>query len=137
MSKQELKLEEIFDLIALRVVVSSVANAITRLASSMTFGCPCPAASTTTLPRSSRTATNRFNIEGHRPDRRAARDPDPHQAMHRLADFGIMRTGTKKAKSKNAGDKNFEKKMSLLRQQLFDWQADAKEPGEFLRSVVS
>ena len=61
--------------------------------------------------------------------------------MHRTADFGIAahwqyKEGGSKGKVPGA-DKRFEKKMTLLRQQLFDWQSDAKEPGEFLRSVVS
>ncbi len=60
--------------------------------------------------------------------------------MHRTADFGIAAHWQYKeggSKKSPGCDKRFEKKMTLLRQQLFDWQSDAKEPGEFLRSVVS
>ncbi len=61
--------------------------------------------------------------------------------MHRTADFGIAahwqyKEGGATGKKRAAGDKGFDKKMTLLRQQLFDWQSDSKEPGEFLRSVV-
>jgi GTP pyrophosphokinase len=55
--------------------------------------------------------------------------------MHKTADFGIAAHWQyKEGKSQ---DKGFERKMSYLRQQLFDWQSDSKDASEFLRDVVS
>ncbi len=54
--------------------------------------------------------------------------------MHSTADFGIAAHW--QYKEGKAQDKGFERKMTFLRQQLFDWQSDAKDAGEFLRSVV-
>ena len=138
MSKQELKLEEIFDLIALRVVVSSIAECYHTLGIVHEIWMPVPGRFDDYIAKVKSNGYQSLHTKVVGPTGEPLEIQIRTEAMHRLADFGIAAHWQyKEGKARNAGDKNFEKKMSLLRQQLFDWQADAKEPGEFLRSVVS
>ncbi len=58
--------------------------------------------------------------------------------MHRIAEFGVAAHWAYKEKGEAArANADFDRKMTFLRQQLFDWQQDAKDSSEFLRSVVS
>lgn len=63
--------------------------------------------------------------------------------MHRTAEFGIAAHWQyKEGKVINARDGQeekdpFERKLTWLRQQLFDWQADNKNATEFLRNVIN
>jgi len=54
--------------------------------------------------------------------------------MHRTAEFGIAAHW--QYKEGKTADGQYERKLTWLRQQLFDWQADAKDDIEFLRSVT-
>lgn len=55
--------------------------------------------------------------------------------MHRVADFGIAAHWQYKEQMRSRDE--FERKLSWLRQQLFDWQSDSKDAGEFLHSVIN
>lgn len=55
--------------------------------------------------------------------------------MHRVAEFGIAAHWQYKEQMRSRDE--FERKMSWLRQQLFDWQTDSKDAGEFLHSVIN
>lgn len=55
--------------------------------------------------------------------------------MHRVADFGVAAHWQYKEQTRGRDD--FERKLSWLRQQLFDWQSDSKDAGEFLRSAIN
>jgi len=55
--------------------------------------------------------------------------------MHRVAEFGIAAHWQYKEQMQSRDE--FERKLSWLRQQLFDWQTDSKDAGEFLHSVIN
>src|SRR5947199_8409179 len=55
--------------------------------------------------------------------------------MHRTADFGIAAHWQYKEGARP--DRRFEEKLAWLRQQLFDWQSDARDATEFLRTVIN
>jgi len=55
--------------------------------------------------------------------------------MHRTAEFGIAAHW--QYKEGGGGKDGFDRKLSWLRQQLFDWQADSRDATEFLRSVIN
>lgn len=55
--------------------------------------------------------------------------------MHRVADFGVAAHWQYKERLR--GGDEFERKLSWLRQQLFDWQSDSRDAGEFLHSVIN
>ena len=59
--------------------------------------------------------------------------------MHRTSEFGVAAHWAYKEQGEGAraGQADFDRKMSFLRQQLFDWQQDAKNSTAFLNSVVS
>jgi GTP pyrophosphokinase len=53
--------------------------------------------------------------------------------MHRTAEFGVAAHVQYKEGGKTSDQ--FERRLSFLRQQMFDWQHDSKDPGEFLSNV--
>ncbi len=55
--------------------------------------------------------------------------------MHRTSEFGVAAHWQYKERMRS-GDE-FERKLSWLRQQLFDWQSDSPDAGEFLQSVAN
>jgi len=55
--------------------------------------------------------------------------------MHRVAEFGVAAHWQYKEQMRARDE--FERKLSWLRQQLFDWQSDSKDAGEFLHSVIN
>jgi len=55
--------------------------------------------------------------------------------MHQTAEFGIAAHW--QYKEGGSGGNGFDRKLSWLRQQLFDWQADNKNANDFLRAVVN
>jgi GTP pyrophosphokinase len=138
MSKQEIEIGEIYDLIALRVIVGSVAECYHALGVVHDLWMPVPGRFDDYIAKAKSNGYQSLHTKVIGPTGEPLEIQIRTVAMHRLADFGIAAHWQyKEGGAKNAGDKNFEKKMMVLRQQLFDWQADAKEPGEFLRSVVS
>lgn len=54
-------------------------------------------------------------------------------AMHRTADFGVAAHWRYKEGGKAD---SFERRLSAMRQQLFDWQNDTRDSQDFLRSVM-
>jgi guanosine-3',5'-bis(diphosphate) 3'-pyrophosphohydrolase len=138
MQKQELELADIYDLIALRVVVGSVAECYHALGVVHELWMPVPGRFDDYIAKTKSNGYQSLHTKVIGPTGEPLEIQIRTEAMHRLADFGIAAHWQyKEGGSKRAADKDFEKKMMVLRQQLFDWQADAKEPGEFLRAVVS
>ena len=55
--------------------------------------------------------------------------------MHRVADFGVAAHW--QYKENLSSQDEFQKKLSWLRQQLFDWQETSHDAGEFLSNVIN
>jgi GTP pyrophosphokinase len=126
---------EIYDLSALRIIVNTVADCYHALGVVHDQWMPIPDRFSDHIakPKSNMYQSLHTKVIGPRgePLEIQIRTWD----MHRMADFGIAAHWRYKEQA-GAGDE-FERKMSWLRQQLFDWQADMKEPNEFLRSVIN
>ena len=139
MQKQGLNLEEIFDQIALRVLVPTVAECYHALGVVHQVWIPLPGRFDDYIARAKSNGYQSLHTKVIGPSGEPLEIQIRTTEMHRTADFGIAAHWQYKeggGKKSPGADKRFEKKMTLLRQQLFDWQSDAKEPGEFLRSVV-
>ncbi len=141
MQKQTLDLGEIYDLIALRVIVPTVADCYHALGIVHQVWMPLPGRFDDYIAKTKSNGYQSLHTKVQGPNGEPLEIQIRTTEMHRTADFGIAahwqykEGGGGKSKGANA-DKRFDSKLTLLRQQLFDWQYDAKEPGEFLRSVV-
>ena len=138
MQKQDIDLDEVYDLIALRVIVNGVSECYHALGVVHDLWMPVPGRFDDYIAKAKSNGYQSLHTKVLGPTGEPLEIQIRTVEMHRLADFGIAAHWQyKEGRAKTSGDRGFEKKMSLLRQQLFDWQSDAKEPGEFLRSVVS
>ena len=140
MQKQGIDLGEVYDQIALRVIVPTVAECYHTLGIVHQVWMPLPGRFDDYIAKAKSNGYQSLHTKVIGPTGEPLEIQIRTTEMHRTADFGIAahwqyKEGGGKARTPGA-DKRFEKKMTLLRQQLFDWQSDAKEPGEFLRSVV-
>lgn len=138
MQKQELDISEIYDLIALRVIVPTVTDCYHTLGVVHDLWMPVPGRFDDYIAKTKSNGYQSLHTKVIGPTGEPLEIQIRTRDMHRLADFGIAAHWQyKEGGGRRGADKSFDKKMTLLRQQLFDWQSDVKEPGEFLRSVVS
>jgi GTP pyrophosphokinase len=140
MQKQGIDLAEVYDQIALRVIVPTVADCYHALGIVHQVWMPLPGRFDDYIAKAKSNGYQSLHTKVIGPAGEPLEIQIRTTEMHRTADFGIAahwqyKEGGGKGRVPGA-DKRFEQKMTLLRQQLFDWQSDAKEPGEFLRSVV-
>jgi guanosine-3',5'-bis(diphosphate) 3'-pyrophosphohydrolase len=134
MLKEEVDFSEIYDLSALRIIVDRVGDCYHALGLVHDLWMPIPERFSDYIakPKSNMYQSLHTKVIGPRGE------PLEVQIrtweMHRVAEFGVAAHWQYKERL-HSGDE-FEKKLSWLRQQLFDWQADAKDASEFLQTVV-
>ena len=137
MQKQDVAdITQIYDLIALRVLVPSVPECYHTLGVVHDLWLPVPGRFDDYIAKTKSNGYQSLHTKVLGPNNEPLEIQIRTRDMHRTADFGIAAHWQYKEGKPKGSDKSFDKKMTLLRQQLFDWQSDAKEPGEFLRSVV-
>ncbi len=137
MQKQELDIGQIYDLIALRVLVPTVPDCYHTLGIVHDLWLPVPGRFDDYIAKTKSNGYQSLHTKVLGPNGEPLEIQIRTTEMHRTADFGIAAHWQYKEGKSRGSDARFDKKLTLLRQQLFDWQSDAKEPGEFLRSVVS
>lgn len=134
MAKQEVDFRDIYDLIAIRIIVDTVAECYQALGVVHDLWMPIPERFDDYIgkPKSNMYQSLHTKVIGPKgePLEIQIRTRD----MHRTAEFGIAAHW--KYKEGGRPDDAFEKKLSWLRQQFFEWQADSKDADEFLRSVT-
>lgn len=134
MKQQDVDFSDIYDLAALRVIVGRVGECYHALGLVHDLWMPIPERFSDYIakPKSNMYQSLHTKVIGPRgePLEVQIRTWD----MHRVAEFGVAAHWQYKEK-KRSGDE-FERKLSWLRQQLFDWQADSKDSGEFLQNVI-
>ncbi|HOM71115.1 MAG TPA: bifunctional (p)ppGpp synthetase/guanosine-3',5'-bis(diphosphate) 3'-pyrophosphohydrolase, partial [Armatimonadota bacterium] len=134
MLREGVDFSEIYDLSALRVVVNTVSDCYHALGIVHDQWMPIPDRIDDYIanPKSNMYQSLHTKVIGPRgePLEIQIRTWD----MHRMAEFGIAAHWRYKEQSKPTDE--FERKMTWLRQQIFDWQADMKDSNEFLRSVI-
>lgn len=135
MLKQEVNFNDIYDLIALRIIVNTVADCYHALGIVHDQWMPIPERFDDYIakPKSNMYQSLHTKVIGPRGE------PVEIQIrtweMHRTSEFGIAAHW--QYKEGGAPDQQFEGKLSWLRQQLFDWQTDSKDDIEFLKSVTN
>jgi len=134
MIKQGIDINEVYDQIALRVVVSGVAECYHALGVVHDQWLPIPGRFDDYIAKPKSNGYQSLHTKVIGPVGQPVEVQIRTRDMHAVADFGIAAHWQYK---EGKGDEQFDRKMSFLRQQLFDWQSDARDAGEFLRGVVS
>jgi GTP pyrophosphokinase len=134
MLKNNVEFGEIFDLVALRIIVPTIPDCYYALGIVHELWMPIQNQFDDYIAKPKSNGYQSLHTKVYGPNDEPLEVQIRTREMHSLADFGIAAHWQyKEGKTK---DKHFDRKMSLLRQQLFDWQSDSKDAGEFLRSVV-
>lgn len=133
--RERIDYSEIYDLSAIRVIVNRVGDCYHVLGLVHDLWMPIPERFSDYIakPKSNMYQSLHTKVIGPRgePLEIQIRTWD----MHRVADFGVAAHWQYKEQMR--GRDEFERKLSWLRQQLFDWQSDSRDAGEFLHSVIN
>lgn len=135
MQREEVDFSEIYDLSALRIIVNRVGECYHVLGLVHDLWIPIPERFSDYIakPKSNMYQSLHTKVIGPRgePLEVQIRTWD----MHRVSEFGVAAHW--QYKERTGGGDEFERKLSWLRQQLFDWQTDSRDSGEFLSSVIN
>lgn len=132
MINQQKELGEIFDLMAVRVIVDNVKDCYGALGIIHTLWKPIPGRfkDYIAMPKQNMYQSIHTTVIGHKgePFEIQIRTWD----MHRTAEYGIAAHW--RYKEGKSGDKDFEKKLTWLRGML-EWQQDLRDAREFMESI--
>jgi GTP pyrophosphokinase len=141
MRKQEIDFDDIYDLIALRVITDTVAECYAALGTVHELFLPIPGKFDDYIAKPKSNLYQSLHTKVYGPRGEPLEVQIRTWEMHRLSEFGVAAHWAYKEKGEGAkaggGKNDFDRKLAFLRQQLFDWQADSKDSTGFLRSVVS
>ncbi len=133
-NKQELDFDQLFDLIAVRVLVDTVSECYHALGVVHELWLPIPGLFSDHIARPKPNMYQSLHTKVIGPRGEPVEIQIRTKEMHRTADFGIAAHW--QYKEGGRPDRRFEEKMTWLRQQLFDWQTDSTNDKDFLRAVV-
>ncbi len=137
MKKQDLDFAEIYDIVALRVIVNARPECYQALMVVSGLWPPIPGMYGDYIARSKSNLYQSLHLKVVGPRGKPLEVQIRTWDMHRTAEFGVAAHWAYKEKGEGGkASDQFERKLNWLRQQLFDWQADARDSGEFLRSVT-
>ncbi|MGV3719451.1 MAG: RelA/SpoT family protein, partial [Actinomycetota bacterium] len=134
LDKQELTLDQLYDLIAVRVIVNTVAECYHVLGVVHEVWLPIPGLFSDHIARPKPNMYQSLHTKVIGPRGEPIEIQIRTWEMHRTADFGIAAHWAYKEGGRP--DRRFEEKLTWMRQQLFDWQSDSSNDTEFMRSVV-
>lgn len=134
LKQQKLSLDELYDLVAVRVIVSTVEECYQVLGLVHHVWLPIPGLFSDHIARAKSNMYQSLHTKVIGPRGEPMEIQIRTSEMHRTADFGIAAHWAYKEGGRP--DRRFEEKLTWLRQQMFDWQNDSSSDTEFLRSVV-
>lgn len=157
MRQQELDYNQIYDLIAVRVIVGerrtgnelpevadtmerkSIADCYAALGIVHTVYMPIPGKFDDYIAKKKSNLYQSLHTKVFGPRGEPLEVQIRTWEMHRIAEFGVAAHWAYKEKGEGAraGAADFERKMLFLRQQLFDWDKENRESSDFLRNVAS
>jgi GTP diphosphokinase / guanosine-3',5'-bis(diphosphate) 3'-diphosphatase len=135
LKKQELTLDQLYDLVAVRVIVHSVPECYHVLGLVHEQWLPIPGLFSDHIARPKPNMYQSLHTKVIGPRGEPIEIQIRTWEMHRTADFGIAAHWNYK-EGVGRPDRRFEEKLTWLRQQFFDWQSDSSSDTEFMRSVV-
>ncbi|HEX2999704.1 MAG TPA: bifunctional (p)ppGpp synthetase/guanosine-3',5'-bis(diphosphate) 3'-pyrophosphohydrolase, partial [Armatimonadota bacterium] len=133
MQKQELDFSDLYDLMAIRIIVDTVEECYHALGVVHDLWVPIRDKFSDYIakPKPNNYQSLHTKIAG--PSGEPLEIQIRTWAMHRTADFGVAAHWRYKEGSK---EDSFERRLAAMRQQLFDWQKDTRNSQDFLRSVA-
>lgn len=134
MKSQGLEFSELYDLTGLRVIVPTRAECYQAFGVVSDLWTPIPGMFSDYIANSKSNMYQSIHVKVMGPMGRPLEVQIRTWEMHRTAEFGIAAHWQYKEGGKISDQ--FERRLSFLRQQMFDWQADSKDPNEFLRNVT-
>jgi GTP pyrophosphokinase len=134
LKKQEFSLDQLYDLIAVRVIVNTKEECYHVLGIVHEVWLPIPGLFSDHIARPKPNMYQSLHTKVIGPRGEPIEIQIRTWEMHRTADFGIAAHWSYKEGGRP--DRRFEEKLTWLRQQLFDWQSDSSTDTEFMRSIV-
>lgn len=135
MRKQELDFSDIYDLIAIRVIVETVGECYQALGIVHDKWIPIQGLFSDYIAKPKPNMYQSLHTKVLGPRGEPLEVQIRTYEMHRTADFGVAAHWQYKEGGGRARD-DFERKMSFMSRQLFDWDKDNQSEFDFLRSVV-
>jgi GTP pyrophosphokinase len=137
MQQQSLDFDDIYDLVALRVIVHTRAQCYQALGIVSSIWTPIPTMYSDYIARSKTNLYQSIHIKVIGPHNKPVEVQIRTWDMHRTAEFGVAAHWAYKEHGEGAKAKEqFDERMSWLRRQLFEWPLEAPDSGTFLRQVV-
>ena len=134
MKQQKLEFTDLYDLIALRIIVHTRPECYHALGVVSATWTPIPGMYTDYIAQSKSNLYQSLHTKVLGPKGTPLEVQIRTWEMHRTAEFGIAAHWQYKEGGKTS--EPFERRLSFLRQQMFDWQADSKDPNEFMRNIT-
>ncbi len=134
MKQQGLEFTELYDLTALRVIVHTHKECYHALGILSSLWPPIPGMFSDYIAQSKGNLYQSLHVKVLGPLHTPLEVQIRTWEMHRTAEFGIAAHWQYKEGGKTSDQ--FERRLSFLRQQMFDWQAENRDPNDFLRNVT-
>ncbi len=134
MRQQKLDFTDLYDLLALRVIVHTRNECYQVLGIVSDLWTPIPGMFSDYIAQSKSNMYQSLHIKVMGPSQKPLEVQIRTWEMHRTAEFGVAAHWQYKEGGKVSDQ--FERRLSFLRQQLFDWRADNKDPGDFMRNIT-
>ena len=132
MVKQNLQFEEIYDLLAIRVIVPTTSDCYLALGIVHDLWMPIPGLFYDYIAKPKTNGYQSLHTKVVGPSGEPFEVQIRTRAMHAVAEYGVAAHWTYKEGKAELTETT---RLSQLRQQLFDWSSDAKTSSDFLRSL--
>lgn len=134
MRQQELEFTDLFDLIAVRVIVHTRGECYHALGVVSGLWTPIPGMFSDYIAQSKSNMYQSLHIKVMGPYDKPLEVQIRTWEMHRTAEFGVAAHWQYKEGGRVSDQ--FERRLSFLRQQLFDWRAENRDPNDFMRNIT-
>jgi len=137
MQHQDLDFDDIYDLVAVRVIVHTRPQCYQALGIVSGVWTPIPTMYSDYISRSKTNLYQSIHVKVIGPHAKPVEIQIRTWDMHRTAEFGVAAHWAYKEHGDGAkAQEQFDKRMSWLRRELFEWPLDAPDSGTFLRQVA-